>query len=275
MWSRAQTSIRVGNRWGRLADALLLTCGIVYAVSYVIANDVVAAAMYHGYSRWNQATSELSAKGADPRPFLVAMLPIWTALMVAFGIGVWRSARGRRALQVTGGLLITHGIVAIGWVWFPMTPRAQNMLTGTGSNDTGHLVMTGLTGIFVLAELASAAVAFGWWFRLYSLLSALTSLVFGLLVSAQSPNLQDGKPTPRMGLYERVTIGVWLLWMTVLAVVLLNELRQRTIQLAEESGPLTTAGSHRQVDPSTTALNPAARYEAIAAPSSVRLPPGG
>jgi len=235
-----QSKLRVRAR-SSLIDRVLLWCGIAYAVSYVVANDVVAAASYSGYRRWDQAISELSAKGADPRPFLVAMLPIWTALMIGFGIGVWRSARGRRALQVTGGLMMAHGVVAIGWLWFPMTARADMVATGTGSNDTGHLVMSGSTGLFVVAELVASAVAFGWWIRMYSIFTVVVILVCGVLTSALSPNLADGKPTPWMGLYERVSIGGWLLWMSVLAVILLTELRRGSFHAATSTGPLARA----------------------------------
>jgi hypothetical protein len=230
------------TRSSNMVDRVLVGCGIVYAASYILANDVVAAGSYGGYRRWDQAVSELSAKGAAPRPFLVAMLPVWTALMVAFGVGIWRSARDRGALRVTGGLMVAHGVVAMGWLWFPMTARADMAVAGTGSNDTGHLVMTGLTGLFVVAELVSAAVAFGWWFRLYSMLTIVVIMGAGVLTSARSPDLQDGKPTPWMGLYERISIGGWLLWMTVLAVILLDELRHEPSRGAAPTEPLVEVG---------------------------------
>jgi len=238
---RSDQSDRQAHTRSTITDTVLLGCGVAYAVSYFVANDVVAAASYHGYRRWDQAVSELSAKGADPRPFLVAMLPVWTGLMIAFGVGIWRSARNRRGLTVTGGLMVAHGIVAIGWLWFPMTARADMVANGTGSNDTGHLVLSGLTGLFVVAELVSAAVAFGWWFRIYSIVTVVVILVCGVLTSALSPNLQDGKPTPWMGLYERISIGGWLVWMTVLAVVLLNELRHEPFPGATPTEPLPGA----------------------------------
>lgn len=58
----------------------LLACGAGYAVVYVVANDVVGALMYDGYDRLDQAVSELSELGAPSRPFLVAMLLVFTAL---------------------------------------------------------------------------------------------------------------------------------------------------------------------------------------------------
>jgi hypothetical protein len=238
MRQHQQFSAQAPTRAASIADTVLLGCGIVYAASYIIGNDVVAAAMFGGYRRWDQAVSELSAKGADPRPLLVGMLPVWSALMVAFGVGIWRSAHGRRALAVTGGIMVAHGIVAIGWLWFPMTSRADMVANGTGSNDTGHLVMAGLTAVFVIAELVSASVAFGWWFRLYTLVSIVVIVACGVSTSTQSPNLENGTPTPWMGLYERVSIGCWLLWMTVLAVILLDELRRRPSQGATLAAPV-------------------------------------
>ena len=205
------------------AARVLVACGALYALSYVIANDVIAASRFRGYNRIDQAVSELSAKGASSRPFLVAMLPIWTALMIALGIGVVMSANGKRVLRITGGVLIAHGVVAITWLWFPMTSRQDMIRAGTASNDTGHLVLTTATIVFILAELGFAAVAFGTWFRVYSAVTAAMVLVFGALVGPLAARIPDGKPTPWMGLYERVSIGGWLLWMTIFTVALLRD----------------------------------------------------
>ena len=87
----------------------LLGCGIAYPVTYVVANDVVAASRYPGYTRVDQAVSELSATGAPTRRFLVAMLPVFTAQTAAYGVGVWRAAEGRRALRGAGALLVAFG----------------------------------------------------------------------------------------------------------------------------------------------------------------------
>jgi hypothetical protein len=44
---------------------VLLACGVLYAVLYVVANDVVAATRYAGYSR---ACRKLSANSLRPAP---------------------------------------------------------------------------------------------------------------------------------------------------------------------------------------------------------------
>ena len=225
---------------GKVAK-VLVSCGALYAASYVIANDIIAASQFRGYNRIDQAVSELSAKGAASRPFLVAMLPVWTLLMVAFGIGVAMSANGKRALRVTGGVLIAHGVVAITWLWFPMTSRQDMIRAGTGGNDAGHLVLTTLTVVFIVAELGFAAVAFGRWFRVYSIATAATVLVFGALVGPLAARIPDGRSTPWMGLYERVSIGGWLLWMAITTVMLLREGAAATHASVDTAEPMHKA----------------------------------
>ena len=128
---------------GARLTQVLLACGVLYAALYVILNDVVAASLYDGYDPLSQAISELSATDSPARAFLTAVFPVWPVLMVAFGIGVLRAAGGRRALRMTGVLLVAQGIVGLLWLAFPMTSRSD-IAAGApaAANDVGHLVMT-------------------------------------------------------------------------------------------------------------------------------------
>jgi hypothetical protein len=76
----------------------------------------------------------------------------------------------------------------------------------------------------VAAYVAIFAIELGWFFRVYSLLTLATALVFGRL-SAQVDQVEAGDPTPYMGLLERIGIGAWLLWLAVASVVLLRRNR--------------------------------------------------
>jgi hypothetical protein len=122
---------------------VLLACGVLYALLYVVANDVIAATLYAGYSRMSQAVSELSATGAPTSTFLTVLVPISTALMLAFGIGVWKAAHGKRALRVTGALLVAHAVTMPVWLLFPMTSREEMVnRAAIPTNDLGHIVLT-------------------------------------------------------------------------------------------------------------------------------------
>jgi hypothetical protein len=201
---------------------VLLMCGVAYSVSFVASTDLLAGLLYGGYDHVDQTISELSARGASTRPLLAALGPIWSALLIAFGIGVLRCANGNRPLRVTGGLLIAHGVLSVQWFWFPMTARDEIVSGSTRWNDAGHLALIAWSGLLALAEIGCAAAAFKWRFRVYSIMTVATALVFGALTSTQAANLVDGDPTPLMGVYERVSVGAWLLWLVVLSLTLVR-----------------------------------------------------
>ncbi len=204
-----------------LAKALLGS-GVGYALLYVVENDVVAARRCSGYRRISQAVSELSAKGSPARPLLVATVPFTSALMVAFGIGVWRAADGERALRMTGGLLVGQGVTGVMWLPFPMTPREDIAKGPAAVNDVGHLILSAVTVALVLAQMGTGVMAFGRRFRAYTVLSAATFLGFAALTGVESQKLPRGQPTPLLGLFERIMLGAWLLWLGVLATLLLR-----------------------------------------------------
>lgn len=200
---------------------VLLACGPLYAVLYPIVNDVIAATLYDGYSRMDQAVSELSATGAPTHALLAAMGPVFNILFVGFGIGVWQSAHEKRSLRLAGALMIAHAAMGFLWMFAPMSQRDVIAAGGATSADTMHLILSGATGLLVTAYVATAALAFGWAFRLYSIATIGTALLFGLL-SAQVDKIEAGEPTPCMGLLERIGIGAWLLWVAVVAIGLIH-----------------------------------------------------
>jgi Protein of unknown function (DUF998) len=225
------------------ARQALLGCGIVYALLYVIVNDVIAATIYDGYSRMSQAVSELSATGAPTHALLTAVGPVFSLLLMGFGLGIWRSAHGKRSLRIAGALVVAHGAMSFLWLFGPMSQREVIAAGGATSADSLHLVLSAATGLFVAAYVATAAVGFGWVFRLYSLVTIATALVFGLL-SGQVDKLEAGAPTPYMGLLERIGIGAWLLWMAIVAMVL-----WRTTRSPKVTVPDTPAEFVATVDP--------------------------
>lgn len=206
---------------GALTRALL-TCGVVYSLAYVIANDVVAASLYAGYSRADQAISELSATSAPTAPFLRAMLPVFTGLLLGFGAGVWRAAHGSLALRLTGGLIGFSAVVGISWLWFPMTSREDIVSGPFAANDVGHFVLSGLTVVLILAQMGFGAAALGKGFRVFSVACAVTLLGFGAVMGTSVPGVAAGEATRWMGLFERLMLAGWLVWMAGFAVALLR-----------------------------------------------------
>src|SRR5687768_6789491 len=95
----------------------LLACGIAYALLYPIVNDAIAATLYDGYSRMDQAVSELSATGTPTHTFLTAIGPVFSLLQIGFGLGIWRAAHGKRSLRIAGALMVAHGVTSVLWIF--------------------------------------------------------------------------------------------------------------------------------------------------------------
>jgi CubicO group peptidase (beta-lactamase class C family) len=190
-------------------------CGILSALLYAAMN-VLIPLRWPGYDLAAQTISELSAIGAPTRPLWVVLGTIYTALVVVYGLGVWRAAHGTRSLRVAGVALMVSG--TIGLVWPPMHLRgAPTTLT-----DTLHVVWTIATLLLMLVTIGSGAAAFGTRFRRYSGGTIVTFLVFGILTFRDAPALAANLPTPWMGVWERINAAAYQLWAIVFAVALLR-----------------------------------------------------
>lgn len=211
-----------GNASGR-AQRVLLACGILSSLLWPLSSEVLAASLYEGYSPFSQAVSELTSIGAPTRTPLTVEGFIYEALIIAFGIGVWRSARKNRALRVTGALLIAYGAVGPLWLPFPMTARRDIRPTDAMAfTDVMHLTLGAVDALLYVAILGFGAAALGKGFRLYSILTMAVVLVFGAWTNSFVPLIAAGRPTPWLGVVERIMLGAFLTWVVVLAVILLR-----------------------------------------------------
>jgi hypothetical protein len=197
---------------------VLLVCGILSSLVYVAAN-VAGAMRWQRYSSASQTVSELFAIDAPSRPIVVPLLFVYDVLLIAFGCGVWRSPSRRGGLRFAGALLAGIGLVGLAGPTF-----ASMHLRGAPPtfSDTLHIVLTVVISLSTLLALGFAATAFGRQFRLYSIATIAIILAFGALAGLDGPRLAANLPTPWVGVTERIDIGAYLLWVTVLATALLR-----------------------------------------------------
>ena len=215
---RQRTEISTKSPLGRIRKPLL-ACGIAASLMYAVMMLVIR---YPGYSAMSQTVSELSAWGISTRPLWIVLGSLYDALMIAFGLGVWASAGGKRSLRIVGSLLVAYGLLGVAWPFAAMHQREVLAAGGGTLADTGHLVLGGITVGLMFAAMAFGAAAFGMWFRIYSIATILVLLAFGALTAADAPRVAADLPTPLAGFWERINIGVFLLWVVVLATVLLR-----------------------------------------------------
>ncbi len=202
---------------------ILLTCGILSSLWYIAIN-VYVPVKYEGYNIFSQAPSELSAIGSPTRILWNLLVVLYPLLFAAFGWGVRQSAGNSPYLRIVGSLVIVYSILNFYW---PPMHRREMIAAGAGTlTDTLHIVWAIMTLIFMVLFMGFGAAALGKRFRVYTILTFLVFIVFGTLTFMASAGIKAGQPTPWMGLYERINISSFMIWVIVFASALL---RKRTI----------------------------------------------
>lgn len=198
---------------------LLLRCGILAPVLYV-ATDILASVRWVEYRYAAQTISETFAIGAPTRPLVLVRGVGYAVLVLAFGFGVWRAARGKRLLRMAGALLVGIAVVDLVAPFVaPMHLRgAERTLT-----DTMHIVLASVDVLFILLIVGSAASVLGNRFRLYSIGTMVVVVLFGSLAGLDGPRIAADLPTPWVGVTERISVFSYMLWLVVFAIGLLRE----------------------------------------------------
>jgi hypothetical protein len=210
----------------------LFICGIASSLLYAL---MIWGIRYEGYSVLSQVPSELTAIGAPTERLWALLGPIYTALVAAFGWGIWRFAGRNRAVRILGGLILAYASLGFLWPFAAMHQREVLAAGGGTLSDTMHQVLGGVTVFLMFLAIGFGAAAFGKRFRLYSITSVVVLLAFGALTFLEAPRLQANLPTPWIGLWERINISVFLLWVATLATVLLRSGRA-AVTARETSG---------------------------------------
>jgi hypothetical protein len=108
-------------------------------------------------------------------------------------------------------------------------------------HDVFHIALTVVTLLIYLAAFALTAAALGRAFRVYSVATFVALIVFSVLTFRVAPGVDANLPTPFIGVWERVDVGLFLLWVIVLALALLRRGHERT--LSSSTGPAASRSS--------------------------------
>lgn len=199
--------------------SVLLVCGILAAMLYVAMMQLIR---YDGYNWISQVPSELTAIGAPTRTLWAWLGGVYTAQMIAFGWGVWKSAGTNHPLRIVGALLLVSGLFGFLWPFAPMHQREVLAAGGGTFGDTLHRILGIGNVLLFVVTVGFGAAAFGRRFRVYSIATLVIAFVFGMLTGLESPRLAANLPTPYIGLWERISIAVYMIWLVVLAITLLR-----------------------------------------------------
>jgi hypothetical protein len=221
---------------------LLLVLGILSSMLY-IAMNIVTPILYPGYNVLSQTVSELSAVGAPTRSIWVPLALLYSLLVIGFGAGVWQSGVEMKQLKTIGILLMLNGF--IGLFWPPMHQREVLAAGGGTLTDSLHIAFTMVTLPLMMAVMVIGAMLFGKNFRNYTVGSLVLLVGFGVLTGLDAPSMQANEPTPLMGVYERINIGLYMLWIIVFTIRLFRKEEKEVEQLESRKGEVKIIGQKK------------------------------
>ncbi len=197
----------------------LLFCGVASPLLYAFA-DAWTGLRWEAYSFRDQTISELGAIGAPSRPLFAALLVVVYALLLAFGLGVRRSAGRRPRVRSVGTLVIVLAVLALtAGQAAAMRPRG----TPQGLAGAMHLGEGAVAMLLLLLAMGLASTAFGARFRRYTWATIALVLALGGWTARAAGIVEAGGPTPWLGVQERVWWYGYQLWFAVLALTVLRQ----------------------------------------------------
>jgi hypothetical protein len=134
-------------------------------------------------------------------------------------------ARPRSGKHVTRKVLLACGILsALLYAFMNVFVPLQDPNYRFASQTVSELSAVGaptraLWGRFGIVY---SVLFFGTRFRIYSIASLVALIVCGVLTGIESPRIAANLPTPSVGIWERLNIATFFLWVIALAVTLLR-----------------------------------------------------
>jgi hypothetical protein len=199
--------------------SFLLLCGIASVVLYITAT-LLGAYSWAEYSSYSQSVSELIAIDAPSASTVIPLFLLYSLLVFAFGAGIWILAKENKTLKYVAFFIVAKEFVGvIATLFAPMHLRGE----ATTMTDTMHAVLTAIGVLLCMfPAIIMSAKAFGGWFRVFSIGIILIFLVCGTLAGMDGAKIAENLPTPYTGLWERINILSYFMWVIVLTFKLLH-----------------------------------------------------
>lgn len=194
--------------------SVLAFCGIIGPIIYAIVL-IILGLLRPGYSHITQSMSELGEVGG-PNAFIMNTIgfPLLGLLLVAFAFGLHRGISEGKGSILGPSLVVLSGVGLVGSGIFPC--------------DQGCVDVTIISKIHsisaTIAAFAMIFAAFAISYRVrndhlwedYHLYSLLTGVVTAIVASAYMVF------EPWLGVFQRLSMGLSLLWIAVIAIQLLR-----------------------------------------------------
>lgn len=191
--------------------------GVVAPMVYVV-TVVIGGAITPGYSHVRDAIGELMQGNAAHELVINVAFTLYNSLILLFGIALFMRARSLGALDFSIGarFVTATAVTGLAMIAFPMDPIGLP-LTPSG---IAHIILAGLASLFSMSGMLAICIGLrglqgGRLWSNYAALSLTITFVSGVAAALGAVQLWW-----TMGFWERLTVGAYLQFVFVFALVL-------------------------------------------------------
>ena len=193
--------------------------GIVGPLIYILA-VIVGGAIRNDYSALYNAISELTMANAPNKLLLDVLFGIYNISLLIFGLGAYfDSSINNKKFNISALMLVIIGFLGLLILIFTQDPRGAPATV----HGTLHILLSGITAALTIISIFIAGISFRKYsnlkgFSWYSYITALLIFISGGLGAASLAN--NGSYG---GLFERITIFLFMIWVITLSYIILND----------------------------------------------------
>ncbi len=192
--------------------------GIIGPIIYILA-VIVGGLLRSDYNFLYNTISELTLANAPNLLLLSVLFGIYNFFLLIFGIGALmdNELNKSKKYKVATLMLATIGILGLLLLFFPQDPRNSTATI----QGTIHIILAGITSLLTLISVLIIGLNFKnnnmKNFALYSFISFIIILISGGIAA-----ISVGSNSPFGGLFERITIFVFMIWVIIFSYYIIK-----------------------------------------------------
>jgi len=182
------------------------------AVGLYVGAAILGEILDPQYSQIRNAISELTGSLAPNRAVLAPIYIAYNLTLVGFAYAIFSATKGGTLFKVAVALFAIGGLSGIGQVTLFRMDSVGSATTAAGSI---HIVLASVSSLLTVAT----AILYGFAFRREPAFRGLSKYSFAtaVLLFVSAPAAVASIGTDVMGLFERITIGAFMLWVVVVS----------------------------------------------------------
>ena len=194
--------------------------GIIGPIVYILA-VFIGGALRNDYSQITNTISELTLTNAPNKLLLDVLFSFYNISLLIFGCGAYLDSGidNSKKYKVASIFLALIGLLGLSMYFFPQDPRgAASTMAGTI-----HIILAGIISPLTIISIFLIGLSLRKYsdlklFEIYSYISGLIVLVSGGIAAVSIAN-----NSIYGGLFERITIFTFMIWVILLSYLILRK----------------------------------------------------